>query len=125
MAKVLDAGIKSYNAVLSLMAWVAPKTFKLILKSMKQSVNSLAVGFVNFLTRLVRNKYLITEMAKRDLARSYVGSVLGFFWTILNPLVMIFVLWGVFSVGLRITPKNDVPFVIWLTAGLAIWNAFV
>ncbi len=64
------------------------------------------------------------EMAKRDISTQYVGSMLGFFWTFINPLVMIFIFWLVFSVGFKIAPKGNVPFVVWLTAGMAIWNTF-
>ena len=37
---------------------------------------------------------------------------------------MIFILWFVFSYGLKVAPKGDVPFAVWLTAGIAIWNTF-
>jgi ABC-type polysaccharide/polyol phosphate export permease len=30
----------------------------------------------------------------------------------------------VFSVGFKAAPKGNVPFVVWLTAGMAIWNTF-
>ena len=63
-------------------------------------------------------------MAKREVATQYVGSLLGFIWTFINPMVMIFVFWVVFSVGFRVQPKNDVPFVVWLTAGMAVWFVF-
>ncbi len=63
-------------------------------------------------------------MARREVATQYVGSLLGFIWTFINPMVMIFVFWVVFSVGFRVQPKNDVPFVVWLTAGMAVWFVF-
>ena len=63
-------------------------------------------------------------MAKREVANQYVGSLLGFTWTFVQPVVMILVFWVVFSVGFRVQPKNDVPFVVWLTAGMAIWFVF-
>jgi homopolymeric O-antigen transport system permease protein len=81
-------------------------------------------GFVDFLLTIVRRRFLILEMAKRDIALQYVGSLLGFFWTFINPMVMIFILWLVFSVGFRAAPKGNVPFVVWLTAAMAIWNTF-
>ena len=37
---------------------------------------------------------------------------------------MIFILWVVFSIGFKSAPMNNVPFVVWLTAGMAIWNTF-
>ena len=64
------------------------------------------------------------EMAKRDISTEHVGTVLGFFWTFINPLIMIFIFWLVFSIGFKTAPKGNVPFVVWLTAGMAIWNTF-
>lgn len=91
---------------------------------MFQKIRLLFNGFYNFLLTLVQRRFLIVEMAKRDIATQHVGSLLGFFWTFINPLVMIFILWLVFSVGFRAAPRGDVPFVIWLTAGMAIWSTF-
>lgn len=81
-------------------------------------------GFIDFLITLYRRRDLIVEMAKRDISSHHVGSVLGFFWTFINPLVMIFILWLVFSIGFKAAPKGNVPFVVWLTAAMAIWNTF-
>jgi lipopolysaccharide transport system permease protein/teichoic acid transport system permease protein len=63
-------------------------------------------------------------MAKRQLAAQYVGSLLGFLWTFINPMVLIGVFWFVFSVGFKAQPVQNVPFVVWLTAGMAVWNLF-
>jgi lipopolysaccharide transport system permease protein/teichoic acid transport system permease protein len=63
-------------------------------------------------------------MALREVKGRYVGSILGFIWTFLQPLVMITVFWFVFSVGFRSRPMEDVPFVVWLTAGMAPWFVF-
>lgn len=71
-----------------------------------------------------RNRELIVSISKREVASQYVGSLLGFIWTFINPLVLIFVFWVVFSVGFRVQPTNDVPFVVWLTEGLSVWFAF-
>ena len=81
-------------------------------------------GFVDFVVILFQRRFLIVEMAKRDITSQHVGSLLGFFWTFVNPLVMIFILWVVFSVGFKAAPKGNVPFVVWLTAGMAMWNTF-
>jgi lipopolysaccharide transport system permease protein/teichoic acid transport system permease protein len=63
-------------------------------------------------------------MAKKEVAAQYVGTLLGFIWTFIQPMVMIFVFWVVFSVGFKVQPTNNVPFVVWLTAGMAIWFVF-
>jgi len=89
-----------------------------------RKIAALFRGFTEFLLILYQRRFLIFEMAKRDLATQHIGSALGFFWTFVNPFVMIFILWLVFSVGFKAAPRDNVPFVIWLTAGIAIWNTF-
>ena len=81
-------------------------------------------SFFYLIRLIILQKHLIVSMAKREVANQYVGSLLGFIWTFINPMVMIFVFWVVFSVGFRVQPKNDVPFVVWLTAGMAVWFVF-
>lgn len=81
-------------------------------------------SFFNFLRLISQQKELILSMAKRQIVSQYVGSVLGFCWTIINPMVLIAVFWFVFSVGFKAQPVKDVPFVVWLTAGMAIWSFF-
>ena len=81
-------------------------------------------SFFYFIRLIFSQKHLIVTMAKREVATQYVGSLLGFIWTFISPMVMIFVFWVVFSIGFRIKPTNDVPFVVWLTAGMAAWFVF-
>jgi lipopolysaccharide transport system permease protein len=91
---------------------------------MKSKTAILLKGFANFLLAIYERKSLIIEMAKRDMSTQYLGSLLGFFWTFVNPLIMVFILWLVFSVGFKTAPKGNVPFVVWMTAAMAIWNTF-
>ncbi len=88
-------------------------------------LNTLYKGFKDFLCTLFLRRSLIYEMAKRDVISQFSGSFIGYAWALLNPMAMIFILWLVFSVGLKVAPQNNVPFVIWLTAAIAIWNTFV
>lgn len=81
-------------------------------------------SFNAFLQLVVTRRQLIISMARRELRNQYVGSFLGVFWTFIHPVVMIAVFWFVFSIGFKTKPMNDVPFVIWLTAGLAPWFIF-
>ncbi|XOF34982.1 MAG: ABC transporter permease [Candidatus Electrothrix sp. YB6] len=78
----------------------------------------------SFLRLLYDRRRLITAMAAREVRTQYVGSSLGLLWTLIHPIVMISVFWFVFSVGFKARPLNDVPFVVWLTAGLAPWYIF-
>lgn len=63
-------------------------------------------------------------MARRELSARYAGSFLGWIWSFIQPFVMILVFWFIFSIGFRVRPTNDVPFVVWLTAGMAAWFVF-
>ena len=54
-------------------------------------------AFQNFIQIVVRQRFLILAMAKRDITAQYVGSLLGVIWTIIHPLVLIFVFWFVLS----------------------------
>ena len=82
------------------------------------------VNFFKYLNVIFGQRTLVYSMARRDISAKYVGSVFGMTWSVLQPLVMILVFWFIFSVGFRVVPKNDVPFVVWLTAGMAPWFAF-
>ena len=75
--------------------------------------------------RLVWGKRrLVAAMTQREVKSQYAGSFLGLFWAFIHPLIMIGVFWFVFSVGFKAKPMNDVPFVVWLTAGMAPWFLF-
>lgn len=77
-----------------------------------------------FLRLIVAQRQLILALAKREIASQYIGSMLGIVWTFIQPAVMILVFWFVFSVGFKTKPMNDVPFAVWLTAGMAPWFVF-
>lgn len=91
---------------------------------MTNRVIFILTGFGNFLRTLYQRRFLIFEMAKRDIMTQHVGSMLGIFWTFINPIITIFILWFVFGVGFKAAPKGNVPFVVWLTAAMAVWNTF-
>lgn len=76
-------------------------------------------SFFYFIRLIFLQRDLILSMAKREVTTKYVGSLLGFIWTFINPMVMIFVFWVVFSIGFKVQPTKNVPFVVWLTAGMA------
>jgi homopolymeric O-antigen transport system permease protein len=87
-------------------------------------VRSLIKSFEDFLMTLYYRRFLIMEMAKRDIAQNQIGTFLGFFWTFINPLIFIGILWLVFSIGFKTPTTRGVAFVVWLATGLIIWNVF-
>ena len=64
---------------------------------------------------------LTTNLIARDLKTKYRGSVLGVFWSLLNPLLLMLVYTVVFSKIARL-PIPRYP--VFLLAGLVPWNAF-
>jgi lipopolysaccharide transport system permease protein/teichoic acid transport system permease protein len=81
-------------------------------------------SFYYFLRLLFVQRGLILSLARREFTSQYVGSLLGFLWKLIQPLMMITVFWVVFSLGFKVQPQNNVPFVVWFTAGLAAWFFF-
>ncbi|MHB8144817.1 MAG: ABC transporter permease [Vulcanimicrobiaceae bacterium] len=70
---------------------------------------------------LYRYRWLLYELVVRDLVLRYRGSVLGFVWTILNPLLFMAIYTLVFSVYLRIGIAH---YAVFLIAGLVPWQWF-
>lgn len=66
----------------------------------------------------------IIALAVSDFKSRFSGSYLGILWGIIQPLSTILLFWFVFQVGFRSNPVDDVPFILWLTAGMIPWNYF-
>jgi ABC-type polysaccharide/polyol phosphate export permease len=73
-----------------------------------------------------RFRGLIRLLVVRDLTVRYKRSVLGVWWTILNPMLQIAVLWIVFSnfFGRGDNLEFGEPYIIYLTAGILIATFF-
>ncbi len=69
----------------------------------------------------VRYSHLIAELVKRDLRLKYRRSVLGYFWSLLNPLMMMSVMMVVFSYMFRFNIEN---YPLYLICGQTIFNFF-
>ncbi len=66
---------------------------------------------------------LIRLLTGRDLTVRYKRSVLGVWWTLLNPLFTVGVFWVVFS-KIFDRPSDDAPFIVYLTAGILLASFF-
>ena len=79
-------------------------------------------SFPQRMVTLYRSRELIYNLVQRELKARYKNSVLGFVWSLLNPLGMMVVFTIVFSV---LMPNNSVPnYPIFLLCGLLPWNFF-
>lgn len=65
--------------------------------------------------------YLLKTLVIRDFKIKYKASVLGVFWSFLNPLLMTFVYMFVFSTLFRNSIEN---FVVYLMSGIILFNYF-
>lgn len=71
-----------------------------------------------------RNNYLhlARVLAVADFKVRFNGSVLGYFWYLLKPLMMFGVLYAVFSVYMRFSNVQNYP--LYLFIGLILWDFF-
>ncbi len=93
------------------------------------------VIFIIFYDKLVvlpvelwQNRKLIWKLAKNDFKTRYAGSYLGMVWALAQPVVTILLYWFVFGTIMKsrqqVAGNIDVPYVLWLTAGLVPWFYF-
>jgi ABC-2 type transport system permease protein len=73
----------------------------------------------SYLVGLEKYKYLLIDLVVRDVKVKYRRSVLGFFWSILNPLLMMLVITAVFSNIFKFDIKN---FPVYYMTGILIFN---
>lgn len=78
-------------------------------------------SLVRPLKELFAHQELIRYLVGAELKVRYRGSVLGFLWTLLNPILLMIVLWAVFSQLRRFRMEN---YALYLLAGLMVWTFF-
>ncbi len=77
------------------------------------------------LRKLPRYRGLIQSLVARELKARYRGSVLGFFWSFVNPLMLLLVYTFVFAYVMTPTPSKEIPnFGLFLFCGLLPWTWF-
>src|SRR5512136_2832612 len=70
---------------------------------------------------IFKNRWLLYTLVSRDLKLRYRGSVIGFFWTLVNPLAFMGIYTLVFSTLMRYPIPHYSAFVL---AGLMPWLWF-
>jgi len=73
----------------------------------------------NHIHELSRYRDLILRLAWSDFKLRYKSSALGFFWSLLEPLLMLLVLYVVFSNLMRIQVEH---YQLFLLLGIILWN---
>lgn len=70
---------------------------------------------------------MIRSMVIRDIRRRYVGSLLGIFWSVIQPLTQLLIYYFIFSVvfKVRLGPEyGGTHYAVWLISGLLPWLLF-
>jgi ABC-type polysaccharide/polyol phosphate export permease len=81
------------------------------------------------LAELGGSRELLANLTLRELRGRYKRSVLGWGWSLLNPLTQIAIYWLVFGVFLKVEPPTGDPsglssYALFLVCGLIPWNFF-
>ncbi len=77
------------------------------------------------LKSLFRYRGLIQSLVARELKARYRGSVLGFFWSFVNPLLLLLIYSFVFTVVLPgVHPPELEPFALFMFCGILPWTWF-
>lgn len=81
------------------------------------------------LQNVIKNRKLVWSLAKDDFKKKFAGSNLGIIWAFVQPVITVLLYWFVFEKGLNAKSENlrtgiEVPFVLWLMAGLVPWFYF-
>lgn len=70
-----------------------------------------------------QNRALLAELVRTDFKLRYQGSVLGYTWSLLKPLLLFVILYLVFAHFLRF--GKEIPhFPVYLLLGIVLWNYF-
>ena len=70
-----------------------------------------------------KNRILLKELTKTDFKLRYQGSLLGYLWALLRPLMMFAILYIVFSKLLKI--GDEIPhYPVYLLCGTTLWSFF-
>lgn len=84
---------------------------------------------VHLPVELWQNRRLIWKLAKNDFKKRYAGSYLGAVWALAQPVITVVMYYIVFDKimgtgGTGLRDSGEVPFVLFLTAGLVPWFFF-
>src|SRR6058998_1064124 len=76
------------------------------------------------LAQLIRYRGLIQSLVARELKARYRGSVLGFLWSFVNPLLLLLVYWFVFTTVMPNTMAGVQPYALFMFCGILPWTSF-
>lgn len=81
----------------------------------------------NFLQKIYVQRGLIRNFVVRDLRQRYIGSLMGFFWSVIHPIVLLVSYTFVFMLVFNVRPKPETgttSFPLFLFCGILPWLFF-
>ena len=78
-------------------------------------------AFYRFARDIYQNRRLLKDLVKNDFKSRYLNNYLGILWAFIQPTISVLIFWFVFQVGFKAAPVQDVPFILWLVAGMIPW----
>ena len=79
------------------------------------------LGMIGFVRELYRYRSMVINLVKRDIRGRYKGSVLGFLWNFILPLMQILVYIMVFTIVFK---QNIEDYYVYLIVGMVPWIMF-
>ena len=122
---VANVGYRTYSALRNVFLPAFGVLFVLLALYLWHMVRAFEKGKkcagTHFVATLCRYQFLIEQLVSRDFKTKYKRSVLGVFWSFLNPLLMMIVQYAVFSRIMRFTVEN---YVAYLLIGIVLFSGF-
>jgi ABC-type polysaccharide/polyol phosphate export permease len=81
-------------------------------------------GLASLVLSLYRKRALVGVLVGRELQARYRGTVFGYFWSLLNPLLLLAVYTVVFTLVIPARVESQAPYPLFLFAGLLPWILF-
>jgi len=84
-------------------------------------------SLLNFVKKILQNRFMIRSLVVRDIRARYMGSFLGIFWAFVHPLTQLLIFYFVFGLVLKARLGNqyaDTNYAIWLMSGMLPWMLF-
>lgn len=81
----------------------------------------------HFARNLIEQRGLLYQLVRRDFEQRFVGSIVGWIWGVIHPLVLLLVWTFVFGIclGVKLGPREvTTNYPLWLFAGMLPWLLF-
>lgn len=113
--------IEFYNYYWYIMSLVGILLALALYLSYRQFINGRSNYIISALFNIYQYKFLISQLVSRDFKSKYKRSVLGVFWSFLNPLLTMTVQFLVFSTFFKADTQN---YPVYLLSGVICFNFF-